>query len=64
MVMRAMHSPVFRGIQGLVGAVLFVEGGLYASAGGVALIVAGAVLMITAGADVCLLDIAARRHHV
>lgn len=49
---RVMHSPVVRAAWGLVGVVVFVQGSQYVSRGGVLALVVGAVLIITAGADV------------
>jgi len=56
MFMRIMHSAPTRIAQGLAGIWLFVEGGVAQGLGGLALMAAGYVLVVTAGADVCPFD--------
>ena len=49
---RVIHSAAARAAWGLVGVVVFVQGSQSVSRGGILALVVGALLIITAGADV------------
>ena len=56
MFMRILHSTPARLVRALAGTWLFVEGSVAQGVAGIALMAAGTLLVVTAGADVCVLD--------
>jgi hypothetical protein len=65
MIMRIVHSTPARLVRALAGSWLFVEGSVAQGLLGIAFMTAGTVLIVAAGANVCVLDAVFRRarHH-